>query len=101
MNPSIFNEYPWGSMLQNHQSEVVAQHIMDILARSGDVFRDLAWDEYIVWRLKDGNFSEFEKQYFDNVIYLAKGEKTQVLNFSKTWKDLYINSLEKKQTSKK
>ena len=94
MTPSLFTEKPWGSTLQNHESEVVARNIMIILERTGNTFRELTWDEYKSERMKDNDFSEKEKSYFEKVAYLANGNKQHIINFSPSWKDAYINTLE-------
>lgn len=93
-SPSLFKAYPWDSTLQKSECETVAMNIMVILSRTGNTFRTLSWEEYAAERQKDGNFSEGEKKYFDDVAYLMKGEKWLVINFSKTWKDAYIAMLE-------
>ena len=57
---------------------------MVILKRTGDEFRPLEWEEYKQERLKDKNFSEYEKKYFDKVIPYCKSADTAVL-FSNSW----------------
>ena len=68
MKPSDFNKHPYGSVLQNNESEVVARNIMVILSHAGNEFRLLSWGEYKEARQKDGNFTESEKLYFDKVV---------------------------------
>ena len=85
MKPSDFTSYPWSSVLQNPESEIVAQNIMKVLKRTGDVFKPLSWEEYKEERMKDGGFSTTEKYYFDKVIDYCKSADTAVL-FSKEWK---------------
>ncbi len=84
MKPSNFTSYPWSSVLQNSESETIAQNIMKILKRTGDEFRPITWEEYKEERLKDGNFSDREKSIFENVISYCKSADTAVL-FCKTW----------------
>jgi len=67
MNPSDFTRSPFDSVLKNRESETVARNIMVILSRTGNEFRLLPWEEYKQERIKDGNFTESEKQYFDRV----------------------------------
>jgi len=67
MTPKDFNKHPYGSVLQNSESETVARNIMVILFRTGNAFRLLEWNEYKEERQKDGNFTESEKKYFDRV----------------------------------
>lgn len=83
--PSDFaREYPWSSVKRNAESETIALNIMKILERTGDEFRELTWDEYKTERKKDGNFTESEKEFFDDVIDYCKSADTAKL-FSKTW----------------
>ncbi len=82
--PSEFTYKPWNSVLQKSEAETVAANIMVILKRTGDVFRDLTYDEYKAERLKDGDYSDKEQQYFEKVIPFCKSADTAVL-FSKAW----------------
>lgn len=82
--PSSYFFYPWNSVLQNSQSETIALNVMKILARTGNKFRPLKWEEYKEERLCDGNFSDQEKRYFDNVIEHCISPDTAKL-FSKEW----------------
>jgi len=82
--PSDFCEYPWSSVCENAESEIVAKNIMVILKKTGDEFRPLSWDEYKEERLKDGSFSENEKHYFNKVIAYCENPET-AKKFSKTW----------------
>ena len=65
--PSNFTSTPYGSVLKKSECETIARNIMVILSRTGDKWRVLSWDEYKAERLKDGNFTESEKAYFDQV----------------------------------
>lgn len=68
MNPSQIKKiHPYDSIYHKNEHEVVALNIAVILAGTGDVFRKLSWEEYKERRLKDGNFTESEKYYFDAV----------------------------------
>ncbi len=87
MKPSDFDIRPWASALQNSQCELIAHNIMKILKRTGNVFRALTWEEYKSERLKDINFSDREKEYFDKVIGYCKSEETARL-FSKSWEEV-------------
>ena len=84
MKPSNFTSNPMGSVLRKSEFETVAQNIMLILKRTGDVFRELTWEEYKEERLKDRNFSEREKQYFDGVIGYCNSADKAVL-FCNNW----------------
>jgi hypothetical protein len=84
MNPSQFNKHPYDSAANNAESEVVARNIMVILGRTGDQFRQLTWEEYKSERIKDGNFTEREKQYFQVVVqHCASAENA--LRFCPHW----------------
>lgn len=79
MKPSNFTSYPMASVLRKSECETIAQNIMLILKRTGDVFRELTWDEYKSERLKDSGFSDAEKFYFDKVIGYCKTSDSAVL----------------------
>jgi hypothetical protein len=84
MNPSDFTMKPFDSVLQKSEAETIACNIMVILKRTGNKFRPLLWEEYKEERLKDGNFTEGEKVYFDKVINFCKSSDTARC-FSKSW----------------
>jgi len=84
MNPSLFKTYPWSSVTQNSESEVVASNIIRILTRTGDAWRTITWDEYKEERLKDSGFSERERGYFDSVIGYTVSESA-ARTFCKGW----------------
>ena len=67
IKPETFTFQPWGSIFAKSESETIIKNIMVILWRTGNEWRDLPWDEYKSERMKDGNFTEREKQYFDQV----------------------------------
>lgn len=82
--PSYFTNYPWSSIFHNTEHEIIAVNIMKILNRTGDEFRSIDWEEYKTERLKDGNFSDKEKIYFEKVIsYCVSAEKAKT--FSTHW----------------
>jgi len=89
MKPSNFISYPWNSILQNAESEIIARNIMMILVRTGDKFRSLSWKEYKIERLKDKKFSEKEKHYFNKVINYCKTSETARL-FCKDWNKIFM-----------
>ena len=83
-NPSDFTAYPWNSVTQECESEIVARNIMIILKRTGNTFRELKWNEYKKERKKDGNFTMLEKERFERVIvYCTSAENAR--KFSKDW----------------
>lgn len=60
---------PMASVLGKAEAETVARNIMVILARTGNEWRQLGWNEYERERNQDGNFDAVaEKHYFDRVI---------------------------------
>jgi hypothetical protein len=83
--PNKYKHKPWGSILGRAEYEIIALNIMVILDRTGNTFRKLEWDEYKAERLRDGNFSDGEKKYFDEVQYLSEGKVEDLQNFSKDW----------------
>ena len=86
--PEDFCEaHPWSSVFQNSESETIAANVMVILKRTGNTFRDLSWEEYKEERLKDENFSEIEKPYFERVMPYFKSADTAAL-FSPDWRKI-------------
>jgi hypothetical protein len=86
--PSLFaKKFPFSSAVQNTESEVIAKNIMVILSRTGDKWRSLSWKEYKEERLKDGEFTEGEKEYFDKIQFYTKDESSARC-FSKSWREL-------------
>lgn len=85
ITPSQFLNFPIGSILSKSEYETVARNIMVILFRTGNVFRELSFDEYRAERLKDQNFTESEKIYFDKVSYLSLGNEKEITSFSPEW----------------
>ncbi len=84
MKPSDFTVFPSDSIFHNTETEDIALNIMAILARTGDTFRNLGWDEYKAERQVDGHFTENERGYFDNVIGYCVSSDTAV-RFSPMW----------------
>jgi hypothetical protein len=84
MKPSNFTCYPWDSILQKSECETIAQNIMKILQRTGDKFRPINFKEYKIERIKDGNFSDREEEYFNQVIMFCTDSES-ALKFSSSW----------------
>lgn len=84
MKPSNFTYFPLDSVLQDGICESVAKNIMIILKRTGDKFRELTWEEYKTERLKDKDFGENEKPFFEKVIPYCQSAETAV-KFCKIW----------------
>ncbi len=85
--PGNFTEFPYSSIERKVEAETIAVNIMVILQRTGNIFRKLSWKEYKKERLKDGEFTESEHEYFDKVIDYCKSVDTAKL-FSKVWKEV-------------
>lgn len=85
--PGDFTEFPYSSTFRKIEAEVIAVNIMVILSRTGNKFRDFSWKEYKKERLKDGEFTESEREYFDKVIGYCKSSDTAGL-FSKIWREV-------------
>jgi len=60
--PCDFKNEPMMSVLKSDLAEVVARNIMVILCRTGNVFRELTFEEYKTERLKGGHFTIKEEQ---------------------------------------
>ena len=88
MQPSDFQEFPWSSVTKNNESERIALNIITILERTENVWRDLSWDEYREERLKDLDFNEREKGYFDTVQPYTRSAETAAL-FCGAWKYIF------------
>lgn len=87
MKPSNFKSYPLDSVMQKSECEIVARNIMVILERTGDVFRNLSWEEYKEERINDGGFSSREKEYFTRVIDYCSSEE-RAREFSIVWTNI-------------
>ena len=87
MKPSNFTMHPYHSVTNNAEHEIIAVNIMQILARTGDTFRTLSWQEYCEERKIDGNFTQTEKPLFEAVIDYCKAADTAKL-FSPQWKGI-------------
>ena len=84
MKPSDFAKvHPWSSVKGTSEHETVCKSIMIILSRTGDKWRRLSQKEYE----KDGNWSDREYGFFQEVVGFTKSEDTAVL-FSPKWAEL-------------
>ena len=84
--PSDFAKvFPCNSVAKSSEAETIARNIIMILKRTGDNFRDLSWDEYTDERVRDGDFTKREAEYFLQVINYCTDEKCARL-FSPEWK---------------
>lgn len=62
------------------------QNVLQQIFKGGDVFKPLSWEGYKAERVKDGNFTEREKKYFDDVIgYFVSSDAAK--SFSPQWED--------------
>lgn len=88
MKPSDFVEvFPWNSVFRNSDYETIARNILVVKSKLDDTWGEITWEQYKEKRLKDGNFSEVEKDYFDKVVDYCKDEES-VRKFSPDWRDL-------------
>lgn len=92
--PCDFRTHPYDSVLKKTEAEVIARNIMVILARTGDTFRPLDWEEYERERRADaktdkgGGFRAYkEKPFFDKVVGYCESEET-ARKFSPAWRDV-------------
>ena len=78
--PSHFKSFPFGSVLQNSESEseTVAANTMVIRARLGDRW-EMTWE-----RKKDGSFSDMEEGYFKKVMPLI-ADPIGAISFAPGW----------------
>ena len=69
MKPSLLKkQFPFGSIAQKTETEVIAMNIAKILSSRGDAFRLLTWEEYIESRKADGatdHDCQIEHRYFE------------------------------------
>lgn len=100
LKPSDFAYRPRLSKCYKMEPESVAENIMVIFARTGNVFRDITFEEYRTERLKDGKFHYFEKEYFDEVVYHCSSAVI-ASNFSPVWKAVFERDFEKLKNERK
>ena len=65
MKPSDFAKSSPSCGFGKAEPEWVAQRIMTVLARTGDVFREMTKEEYLRERKKDGNSTFLDERYFE------------------------------------
>ena len=83
LKPSHFWAFPFESIMQNSEAELVALNIMKIRTRLGDKW-GLSWNEYKKERQKDGGFSYMEKEHFDKVMPKIR-DAFGAIGFSEVW----------------
>ncbi len=83
LKPSHFCDFPWESLLQKTEAEVIACNIMKIRRRLGDEWQ-LSWEDYERERKKDGGYSWMEKGYFEQVMPMIP-DAIGAISFSKSW----------------
>lgn len=96
MKPSDFKIQPWSSRAGKSEAETVARNIMNILARTGDEWRELPWDEYRIARFDDSASTRdmiLEEPYFNEVVRFTMSEAA-AREFSPTWKRVGQNESE-------
>ena len=60
--------FPLRSRFGKAEAEMVALNIMVILARTGNIWRKLEWNEYTRERVKDGALTDSDQYYFEKVV---------------------------------
>jgi hypothetical protein len=85
MKPSDFLAHPYDSVFSKNESEVVARNIMVILMKTGNEFGEISYSTYKEFRLMDGNFSEAEYKYFEEVKAFCFSE-SNAKKFSLAWR---------------
>lgn len=84
LKPSDFTDYPWDSVKQQAEYEIVAQNIMKIKKRLGNEWTKLSWEQYKEERLKDAHFTGEEYGLFNEVIEYCESPEAAA-KFSKAW----------------
>lgn len=64
--PSDYTVYPHGSVMDQY-AEMIAKNIMKILAKNGNEWRRLEWNEYSHEMCIDVDFCQDEIDYFEKV----------------------------------
>ena len=63
----IMKQFPADSVLRKWEAEMVAKNVVNILARTGNTWREMTAREYESERRKDGNWSQCELGYLEQV----------------------------------
>ena len=90
VNPKDFCDHPYGSVLGESEAETVAQNIIVMLERTGNIWRPLSWEEYITERRKDNpNIDDWElanekRRFYKVIKYCSSAEEAK--KFSLSWK---------------
>ena len=82
--PSDFMKHPYDSIFQNNEAETILRNIMVILKRTGNIWRELSFEEYKSERNKDGGWSDAEEGIFEKVVKYSYSE-LMAWKFSKNW----------------
>ncbi len=94
MKPSDFTVKPWSSVFMKSEAESIARNIMIILKRTGDIWRELSWEEYSLERKKDaetdkgGGFNSWKEEPFFEQVQPYTVSEEQARLFSPTWKEI-------------
>ena len=86
MKPSrLKKQFPFGSITQNTETEIVAMNVVKILSSRGDTFRLLTWEEYVESRKADGATEwdcQIEHRYFEVAApYLETAKKAATFQY--------------------
>lgn len=89
MNPSDFREKtPYSSVFDSVQMECAAKNVMTYLAKTGDTWRPLTWEEYRDGAAKDGHTKVgYEFDYFSRVQPYTESEAA-ARTFSPCWAEI-------------
>lgn len=82
--PSDFALWPKQSLYWKMEPESVAENIMIILARTGDQWTNLSFDEYRKERIRDGDFHKWEEDLFLHVKEYCQSPE-MAKSFSPNW----------------
>lgn len=87
VKPADFLQQPMGSVLEKSEAETIARNCMVILKRTGNEWRMLTEEEYLVERTKDGagaSEASNELRWFRRVVGYTTSAKAAG-SFSPTW----------------
>lgn len=79
---------PMNSVFQKSEAETIMRNILIILRNVGNEWRELSFKEYKAEREKNGNFSDAEQPYFEQVVDYAHPERIGLFcpKYKEIWK---------------
>lgn len=89
--PADYISYPWGSILNSTEHEMIARDIMVILYKTGNVFREISFDEYKKEKTKitKNIINASEESRFMQVVNFCKNPY-MANSFCKNWLGLTV-----------